>query len=210
VYAGYTAWRGVIPFDHERIGPHWGETLGRGLRFGLAPLSEGRIYWFAVQNLPANTRISLEQQHAHLLNLFGTWYDPIPDVIRCTSPEAILQNDISDIPLLNEWARGRAALLGDSAHAMTPNLGQGGCQAIEDAVVLGKCLQTASSIEAGLKTYETQRLARANRIALLSRRMGQLMSIANPLVCATRDMIFRLTPTSAQLRNLEGIVGYEV
>lgn len=207
-YAGYTAWRGVIPFDHARIGTHWGETLGRGIRFGLAPLSEGRIYWFATQNVPANTRIA--DQHAHLLTLFGSWYDPIPAVIRVTSSEAILQNDIYDIPLLKEWVQGRAALLGDSAHAMTPNMGQGGCQAIEDAVVLGKCLHAAATLEAGLKEYQTQRLPRANSIALMSRRIGQAVTHANPIICALRNTALRLVPPQAQLRNLEGIVGYEV
>jgi FAD-dependent urate hydroxylase len=209
-YAGYTAWRGVIPFDHARFGKHWGETFGRGIRFGLAPLSRGRIYWFATQNLPANTRIAPQDQHAYLLNLFGAWYDPIPDVIRATPIDAILQNDIYDIPLLKEWVRGRAALLGDSAHAMTPNMGQGGCQAIEDAVVLGKCLRLASSIESGLREYQNQRLSRANSIALMSRRMGQAITQANPMICAIRNMVFRLMPPQVQLRNLQGIVGYEV
>lgn len=209
-YAGYTAWRGVVPFDHARVNPHWGETLGRGIRFGLAPLSEGRIYWFATQNLPANTRIAPQDQQAHLLSLFSDWYDPIPAVIRATPAEAILQNDIYDIPLLTEWVRGRAALLGDSAHAMTPNMGQGGCQAIEDAVVLGKALRDASTIQAGLQAYQHQRLTRANGIALMSRRMGQAITQANPIICAVRNTVFRLMPPQMQLRNLQGIVGYEV
>lgn len=209
-YAGYTAWRGVIPFDHARIGKHWGETLGRGLRFGLTPLSEGRIYWFATQNLPANTRIGPHDQQTHLLNLFGAWYDPIPAVIRATPADAILQNDIYDIPLLKEWVRGRAALLGDSAHAMTPNMGQGGCQAIEDAVVLGKCLRASASLESGLRAYQSQRLSRANSIALMSRRMGQAITQANPIICALRNTVFRLMPPQVQMRNLQGIVGYEV
>jgi FAD-dependent urate hydroxylase len=209
-YAGYTAWRGILPFDHQRVGTHWGETLGRGIRFGLAPLSDGRIYWFASQNLPVNTRIAQENQQTHLLALFSDWYDPIPTVIQATPAEAILQNDIYDIPLLKEWVRGRAALLGDSAHAMTPNMGQGGCQAIEDAVVLGKCLRTASSIESGLRAYQNQRLSRANSIALMSRRMGQAVTQANPIICALRNTVFRLMPPEVQLRNLQGIVGFEV
>lgn len=106
--------------------------------------------------------------------------------------------------------RGRATLLGDSAHAMTPNLGQGGCQAIEDAVVLGKCLHAASTIQTGLQAYERQRLPRATHIAQQSRRIGSALSQSNPLLCALRDLAFRLLPTRVQLRNLDGIVGYEV
>jgi 2-polyprenyl-6-methoxyphenol hydroxylase-like FAD-dependent oxidoreductase len=93
---------------------------------------------------------------------------------------------------------------------MTPNLGQGGCQAIEDAVVLGKCLQAASTLEEGLQIYQRQRLPRANHVAQVSRRIGKAVTLTNPLLCALRDLVFRLTPAQAQLRNLEGIVGFEV
>jgi 2-polyprenyl-6-methoxyphenol hydroxylase-like FAD-dependent oxidoreductase len=209
-YAGYTAWRGVLPFDHQRVVRHWGETLGRGTRVGIAPLSEGRIYWFATQNLPENTRIAPQDQHAHLLALFGTWYAPIPDLIRGTPSEEILQNDIYDLDPLDEWVRGRVALLGDSAHAMTPNMGQGGCQAIEDAVVLGKCLRLALTIAEALQRYQSQRLPHANHVLRTSRRIGQAVTIANPLVCALRDTLFRLMPAKAQLRNLESVAGFEV
>jgi FAD-dependent urate hydroxylase len=209
-YAGYTAWRGVLPFDHQQVGRHWGETLGCGTRVGIAPLSEGRVYWFATQNLPANTRIAREAQQAHLLALFGNWYAPIPHLIRQTSSDAILQNDIYDLEPLSHWVRGRAALLGDSAHAMTPNMGQGGCQAIEDAVVLGKCLRLAPTVAEALQRYQSQRLPRANHVMRASRRIGQAITIANPLVCALRDTFFRLLPAQAQLRNLEPIAGFEV
>ena len=95
-------------------------------------------------------------------------------------------------------------------NAMTPNMGQGGCQAIEDAVVLGKCLQSAASIHEGLLAYQTQRLPRANSVALMSRRIGQAITQSNPIVCALRNTVFRLMPPQMQLRNLEGIAGFEV
>lgn len=209
-YAGYTAWRGVIPFDHAPIGSHWGETYGRGIRFGLTPLSQNRVYWFATQNTRANTRLEPEKRQAHLLALFGGWYHPIPEIIRATPAEAILQNDIYDIAPLTQWVRGRAALLGDSAHAMTPNMGQGGCQAIEDAVVLGQCLASAQTVQEGLQRYQHLRLPRANRIATLSRRMGYAMTIENPLACALRNTVLRLMPSQMQMHSLEPIVGFEV
>ena len=210
LYAGYTAWRGVVSFDHAQVGKLWGELLGRGTRFGMTPLSDGRIYWYATQNLPEGTRIAPEEVQGYLLKLFGDWAAPIPVVIRTTPSANILQNDIYDIAPLNEWVRGRAALLGDSAHAMTPNMGQGGCQAIEDAVVLGKCLRNALTIEEALHAYQSQRVPRANHIAQMSRRIGIALSQSNPLLCTLRDLAFRLTPAQVQLRNLEGVVGYEV
>lgn len=210
LYAGYTAWRGVIPFEHAQVGTLWGEILGRGTRFGLAPLSERRIYWYATQNLPEKTRIAPEELQGYLLKHFGNWAAPIPAVIRATPSAMILQNDIYDIAPLHQWVRGRAALLGDSAHAMTPNMGQGGCQAIEDAVVLGKCLRTTPTVESALQAYQSQRVPRANHVAQMSRRIGSVLSPSNPLLCALRDLALRLTPAQVQLRNLEGIVGYEV
>ena len=209
-YAGYTAWRGVVSFDHAQVGKRWGETLGRGTRFGMAPLSEGRVYWYASQNLPEKTRIEPDTLHAYLLTHFGDWATPIPAIIRATAPETILQNDIYDLEPLSEWVRGRATLLGDSAHAMTPNLGQGGCQAIEDAVVLGKCLAAATTLQAGMQAYEQQRMPRAHQIVQQSHRIGSVLAQSNPLLCALRDLAFRLLPTQVQLRNLDGIVGYEV
>lgn len=168
------------------------------------------MYWFATQNQPANQITPAVERQTSLLTLFSDWYDPIPDIIRATPAEQILQNDIYDIAPLSEWVRGRATLLGDSAHAMTPNMGQGGCQAIEDGLVLGRCLRDSSSIEAGLRTYQTQRLARANKVLMLSRRIGQAMTQSNPVVCALRNFVLGITPPSAQLRNLEGIMGHNL
>lgn len=215
LYAGYTAWRGVVAFDHAQVGKLWGEIIGRGDRFGLAPLSDGQVYWYATQNLPEKTKIATDQLHAHLLKLFGNWCASIPAIIQATPSETILQNDIYDIEPLKEWVRGKVALLGDSAHAMTPNMGQGGCQAIEDSVVLGKCLQKHASAQAGsleeaLLAYQSQRVKRANYVALNSRRIGQVLAQSNPFICALRDLAFRLMPAEVQLRNLEGIVAHEV
>jgi 2-polyprenyl-6-methoxyphenol hydroxylase-like FAD-dependent oxidoreductase len=210
IYAGYSAWRAVVPFDHARVGELWGELLGRGARFGITPLSDGRIYWYATQNLPEGSRIAADALQNYLLAIFGDWVAPIPDLLRASPKDAILQNDIYDIEPLSHWVRGRAALLGDAAHAMTPNLGQGGCQAIEDAIVLAKCLKSAPSIEEALKRYQEQRLARANQLILTSRRLGRILAPNNALLCFLRDLTLRLIPSSLQMRNLEGIVGYEV
>jgi len=210
LYAGYTAWRAIVQFEHQQVGNLWGELLGRGIRFGITPLSQGRIYWYAAQNLPEATYIAPNELHGYLLDLFGGWVAPIPALLRATPREVILQNDIYDIEPLNTWVHGRATLLGDSAHAMTPNLGQGGCQAIEDAVVLAKSLQRATTIEAGLLEYQSQRLPRANHLIQMSRRLGKALAPNNPLLSALRDLVLRLMPAELQMRNLENIVGHEV
>jgi 2-polyprenyl-6-methoxyphenol hydroxylase-like FAD-dependent oxidoreductase len=210
VYSGYTAWRGVASFDHARVGGHWGETLGRGIRFGITPLPNGRIYWYATQNVPANALKDEKNHQAHLLNLFGGWYDPIPSLIQGTPNDAILNNDIYDINPITEWVRGNMALLGDSAHAMTPNMGQGGCQAIEDAVVLGKCLRADKNIAGALLEYQKLRVPRANKIQKMSRLIGKVITNSNPIVATLRNGIMGITPPSAQMRNLGSVVGFEV
>jgi 2-polyprenyl-6-methoxyphenol hydroxylase-like FAD-dependent oxidoreductase len=149
LYAGYTAFRAVLPFDHEHIGGTWGESWGRGMRFGLAPLSNERVYWFGTQNSPRDQRYdTAEGLKTQLQAMFADWHAPIPQIIAETPAADILHHDIYDIVPLTTWANGRVVLLGDAAHAMTPNLGQGACQAIEDAYALARCLKSGSSIPA--------------------------------------------------------------
>ncbi len=210
VYSGYTAWRGVVSFDHVRVGNHWAETIGRGIRFGITPLPNGQIYWYATQNVPANALKDEKNHQAYLLNLFGTWYDPIPAILQATPNDAILCNDIYDIDPIQEWVRGNVALLGDSAHAMTPNMGQGGCMAIEDAVVMGKCLRSAPTISAGLLEYQKLRVPRANKVQKMSRLIGKVITNPNPIVTRLRNGIMSITPPSAQMRNIASVVGFEV
>jgi 2-polyprenyl-6-methoxyphenol hydroxylase-like FAD-dependent oxidoreductase len=208
VYAGYTAYRGVTRFDPARI--QAGEYWGRGARFGIAPLSGGRVYWFATRNAPANTRDTPAAIQARLLALFGNWCSPISDIIAATDPAAILHNDIADRPPLARWQVGRVTLLGDAAHPMTPNLGQGACQALEDAVVLANCLGGTPDLDSALRAYERQRIPRTSRIVLLSRRIGQVGQWQHPLACALRDALTRHVLARAQNRQLDQVIGYVV
>jgi 2-polyprenyl-6-methoxyphenol hydroxylase-like FAD-dependent oxidoreductase len=137
-YAGFTAWRMIVKASGEKIEPS--ETWGRGAVFGIVPLPGGRLYCYATANIPEGTKFA--DEHEALLERFADWHAPIPDLIRSVPREALLRNDIYwlDRPL-STYHSGRVAFLGDAAHAMTPNLGQGGCQAIEDAVVLAHQLE---------------------------------------------------------------------
>src|SRR5262249_16464657 len=141
IYAGYTAWRAVASFDHIAVGDMWGESWGRGVRLGIAPLRNDQVYWFATKNAPESEKDVAGQVKPELLRLFGDWHAPIRALIEATDESKILRNDIYDLEPLPRWTDGRVALLGDAAHATTPNMGQGACQALEDAVVLGQCLR---------------------------------------------------------------------
>lgn len=208
--AGYSAWRGVVMLpsaDRPRVAT---ETWGRGVRFGAVPIGGGRTYWFATAN-SAGPPAEGEAAAGFLRGAFGAWHAPIPALLAATDPAAIIATPIVDLPPRPRWAAGRAAVLGDAAHAMTPNLGQGAGQALEDAVVLGACLGAATSAEpaAALAAYAQRRHARAGWIATRSRRLGRLGQLRGAATCALRDAVVRATPEAATLRALDRIAGFE-
>ena len=203
VYAGYTSWRGICP---ERAGlpaDFGGEMWGRGLRFGGCAIDAERFYWFAVANAPEgeqepDPRVRKQQ----LLARFQGWGNHVPELIARTPEDAILRTDISDRPPVERWGEGRVTLLGDAAHPMTPNLGQGACQAIEDALVLATELERASSLEVGLRAYERARRERANNTVRVARRLGVIGQWQNPLACMARDTMFSLMPASLMKKQM--------
>ncbi|AIY00698.1 FAD-binding monooxygenase [Arthrobacter sp. PAMC 25486] len=190
-YAGYTAWRGVTdgPFD---LGREAGETWGRGERFGMVPLPDGRVYWFATANLPPETRLA--DDRAELLCRFGSWHQPIAALLENTAPDAVLKHDIRDLATpLPSYGRGRTLLLGDAAHAMTPDLGQGAGQAIEDAAAI---VLLAREGRLGLPSYDKARRRRSQLIASRSRVMGRVGQLSSPFAAGLRDAALRLVPGS--------------
>jgi len=208
-YAGYTAWRAVVDFP-ERRDLVLGETWGPGRRFGIVPMSDGRVYWFATKNAPPEQRDPPGRTKETLANLFRGWHSPVEALIAAAREDSILRNDIYDLAPLTQFAQGRVALLGDAAHAMTPNLGQGACQAIEDAVVLAVCLKKAGHMEPALLEYERRRLPRTRQILIRSRQFGGIAQIQNPALCWLRDSALRLAPHSTTTREAQALLGVEV
>jgi 2-polyprenyl-6-methoxyphenol hydroxylase-like FAD-dependent oxidoreductase len=206
-YSGYTAWRGIAPF--ETAGLMAGETLGSGQRFGLAPIHGNRVYWYATDNVPEGQREPPLETKARLTRLFADWHEPIPELIRSTGEDVILRNDIYDRDPAGRWGSGRITLLGDAAHPMTPNLGQGACQAIEDALVLACRLASGGNVNTSLRQYESERTARTSFIVKASRRVGELFQIESRPFCELRNLAMRLTPAAMTYRSLRQLAGYE-
>ena len=198
VYSGYTSWRGVTPANAVTVPARTTESWGRGERFGIVPIGFGEIYWFAVADAPPNRRDT--DVRGELMARFGSWHEPVAAIIEATPPERIMRTDIYDRAPIERWHSGRVVLLGDAAHPMTPNLGQGAGQAIEDAVVLDECLAQATSIEEALTHYEQRRVARANGIVRASRQFGAIAQWSNPIAAWLRDRVMSLTPPSAAVR----------
>lgn len=208
-YSGYTAWRGVGRIDRPEV--PLGTTLlavGRGSQFGYLPIGGGRTYWFATANIPEGQTDPPGWTKAGLLERFADWYAPLPVVIEATDESAILRNDIVDRPPVTAWGYSRATLLGDAAHPTTPNLGQGGCMAIEDAAVLARCLSAAADPAGGLREYERQRYRRTATITNTSWQLGKVFALEGRLACWLRDQFFG-TFRGLTVRLTEKLIGYE-
>ncbi|WP_460362253.1 FAD-dependent monooxygenase, partial [Actinocorallia lasiicapitis] len=166
-YAGYTAWRMVTDPLPAAL-TEGAVTWGRGERFGYTSLPGGRAYCFASATVPAGGT----ENAPELRRRFGNWPEPIPALLAAVPDASVLRHDIYDLPPLPTYVRGRVVLLGDAAHAMTPNLGQGACQALEDAVVLADHLDRTPDLGTALAAYDRLRRPRTQRIVRRSARLG--------------------------------------
>jgi zeaxanthin epoxidase len=182
VYSDYTCYTGIadfVPADIETVG--YRVFLGHKQYFVSSDVGQGRMQWYAFYNEPAGGVDAPGGRKARLMSLFGDWCDKVVDLLLATPEEQILRRDIYDRVPIMTWSKGRVTLLGDSAHAMQPNLGQGGCMAIEDgfqlALDLGKAAEkgSKSDIARVLKEYEGKRRIRVGVIHGLAR-MAAIMA----------------------------------
>ena len=198
-YSGQTCYRGVanfvLPPEFAGLGC---ETWGGDCRFGFSHVAPGKVYWFAPRVSPAGGKAFRIEES------YGNFPSPIPRLIAATNPEEITRTDISDFSPIPTWHSGHVVLLGDAAHAMTPNLGQGGAQAIEDAVVLTKCV-AATSLERAFLRYEEVRRPKAVRIVKLAWTLGQMAHWRNPVAQTVRNLAMHCTPDWISAKQAESL-----
>jgi 2-polyprenyl-6-methoxyphenol hydroxylase-like FAD-dependent oxidoreductase len=196
-YAGYTCWRAMVQADIPGL-PTTGssETWGRAGRFGLVPVADGRLYWFACLNSPApNNPAFRAYQVADLQRHFAGFHAPIPQVLAATTDADLLWGDLYDLAPLATFAFGRVLLLGDAGHATTPNLGQGAGMAVEDAAVLARCLcQGPADLPAAFRAFDQQRRPRTRRIVEQSRQLGMLAQFTPPWLAPLRNAALAAVP----------------
>jgi len=190
VYAGYTAWQGVTSFADRSVPDGvFTNTSGPGIRFFSFRIDRGdTVYWDGVIGARAGGKKQTKgTRRETLLAQFGQWHAPIPSLIESTAEDTITAIDIYDRNPVSTWGEGRITLLGDAAHPSTFNLGQGACQALEDAVVLGRTLAAHDDAVVGLRAYEGSRMKRTAAMTVTARRIGKIEQVSNPLVCRLRD-----------------------
>lgn len=191
-YAGATAWRGVAPGPYDLP---LSQTLGPGGEAGVLPLGDGRVCWYVAAVAPAGTDLDP-------VALFARWHDPLPELLAST-PD-VLRHDIHQLPLLPTFVKGRVALLGDAAHAMTPYLGQGACMALEDAVTLALC-------NGDLARYDALRRPRTQSVWKGSRMAGRFgIEMRSPIALALRNFALRVVPPSMAVRGMTRFSSWEV
>ncbi|HWU12257.1 MAG TPA: FAD-dependent monooxygenase [Streptomyces sp.] len=209
-YSGFTTWRLLAPGAGHSFSSH--ETWGRGSLWGSHPLKDGGIYAYAAAAVPAGTRAA-DDEKAELMRGFGDWHDPIPAIIAAVEPDQVLRHDVWHLAdPLPSFHRGRTVLVGDSAHAMVPFLGQGGNQAIEDAVVLAHHVAPDEDLGAGLAAYSAARLPRTTAMVRKAAQVSRMTGLSGAPAVALRNALMsavsRLGP-GLVLRTFDGICDWE-
>lgn len=206
-YSGQTCWRGMAKLELPE-GTHQAcrETWGGPSRFGYSAVKRDCVYWFAVAEAPSG-EVDASSPKPMLTERFAGFPPVVRAVLAATRDEAIFRSDIWALDPIARWSQGPYVLLGDAAHAMTPNLGQGGAQAIEDAFSLARCLKEHTPVAEAYAAYERERGPRARRIAKLAGDLGRTAHWTNGVARALRNVALRSMPKRLAEKQTDSIFG---
>ena len=206
LFRGYNVWRGVV---RSSFADGYGsESFGLGKRFGIVPIKDDYYGWWAACNESLLQEDAPEGSKAKLLRLFGSWHEPVAELIQNTG--LIIKNSVCDRMPVRGWTKGNATLLGDAAHPTTPNLGQGGCMAMEGAYLLAASLNKYGITPEAFQRYEDLHFPRAEMIVKESLRYGRIGQVSSPLVGKLRNAAFKLMPSSVAMKVVDKYFGYRV
>ena len=201
--AHQVCWRGVLdytlPKDYQHV---LTEAWGKGDRIGFTQISTNQVYWFALKSF----KTSGEEFPLAQINSYFTHFHPIAkDIIKATPMSNIHTAELTDLYPINNWHTTKVCLLGDAAHATTPNMGQGAGQSIEDAWILAECLHKYEPTKA-FETYQQLRIKKAHQIVNTSWTLGKLAHLSNPILISLRNQLMRWTPESVSRKQSEKII----
>ncbi|MFW1735500.1 FAD-dependent urate hydroxylase HpxO [Acinetobacter sp. ULE_I001] len=171
-YAGYVNWNGLVEIsDNLAQADQWTTFVGEGKRVSLMPVADQRFYFFFDVPLPVGLENSKAQYKILFKQYFKDWCQPVQNLIEAIDEQKTNRVEIHDIEPFTQFYKGRVVIMGDAAHSTTPDIGQGGCQAMEDAIYLARALQINTlGVEDALKRYQNKRNERANELVLRARK----------------------------------------
>ena len=200
--AKQVCWRGVTDFElPAEIRHDLTEAWGKGDRFGFVQIGPRRVYWYALKSY---RKTADEFPDEHLTEYFKAYHPLVRDLLQATPAEEIHTAEITDLAPIKTWWKDNACLIGDAAHATTPNLGQGACQAIEGAYVLAECLDKYGVDEA-FRHYNKIRLGKAHLVVNTSYMLGKMAHLKNPWLRRLRNTLIQRVPPSANQQQTEFI-----
>lgn len=183
-YAGYVNWNGLVEIS-EKLTPadQWTTFVGQGKRVSLMPVADGKFYFFFDVPLPVGLENNRAEYKALLKQYFEGWCAPVQHLIDALDEQKTNRVEIHDIEPFAQFYKGRVVIVGDAAHSTTPDIGQGGCQAMEDAIYLARSLQINTlGLEDALKRYQNKRNERANELVLRARKRCDVTHMKNEAV----------------------------
>ena len=199
-------WRGVTKFELPSVYKNeLNEAWGQGDRFAFVQFSQDQIYWYAVKSFKQSEKEFSEEN----LNLYFKKYPPVvQEIIKATPAQTIHTTVMEDLKPIKNWHDKFSCLIGDAAHATTPNMGQGACQSIEDAYILAECLSKQNNLNA-FKTYQKLRMPKAHQVVKQSWQIGKISHWENPVGIALRNTLIKLIPDKLNQVRLEKLFQLE-
>lgn len=195
-------WRGVTEFNLPQKYQHeLNEAWGKSERFGFVQIAKNKVYWYALKSFKKNKK---EFNVKNIDSYFSEYNTLIKDIISSSKKEQINTAEISDLKPTDTWYKENICLIGDAAHATTPNMGQGACQAIEDAYILSECLKKYDTSNA-FKEFQKIRLPKAHQVVKSSWTIGKMAHLSNPILIGIRNQMIQLVPSSMNRKKMEQI-----
>ena len=207
-YSGFSCWRGVIEDPPMNINAYT-ETWGPRGRFGIAPLTDNRVFWYAMKKSSSENSDMSEWSPIDLLFNFFYYHDPIQEILENTSNDHIIYDNLYELKPLTPLQAGNILLLGDSAHASIPNIGQGASQAAEDAVYLAKWMENEETVSDAFRKYTQHRQERIKLIKDEMKIYGLAAQVDFPILCSIRNKLLEMAPASFHNEKLRKIIEIE-